>query len=194
MGRKKKFEKDLALDKAMRLFWEKGYDNTSLQELLEAMEILNGSFYNTFESKENLFKLAVGRYGQLAQDRMAFLRQSESFKGGIKAFFKHFYKLQKNDVLPRGCLVSKSIRGTASNEDLTQWLEESLSATLKAFKDQIEKSKSTGEIKSSVNSKDLAYLIFSHLQGQIKLADLGFPLQSLERQTDIFIDSVLQTS
>jgi AcrR family transcriptional regulator len=62
MPRQRGFEPDEVLDKAMRLFWRQGYNNTSVQELEEAMGINRFSIYATFESKHDLFLATLERY------------------------------------------------------------------------------------------------------------------------------------
>ncbi|MEQ1504430.1 MAG: helix-turn-helix domain-containing protein [Myxococcota bacterium] len=62
MARPKAFEVDQALDQAMRTFWRRGYRGTSVRDLCEAMAIGSGSFYATFGSKGELFRLALSRY------------------------------------------------------------------------------------------------------------------------------------
>jgi AcrR family transcriptional regulator len=63
-GRPREFEEDDALDRAMRLFWRKGYEGASLAELTEAMGINPPTLYRTFGNKEKLFWKALERYGE----------------------------------------------------------------------------------------------------------------------------------
>ncbi len=62
MGRPRSFEHDVAVDRAMDLFWRKGYRNTTPQDLVEALGIGKGSLYNAFGSKRELFTMALDRY------------------------------------------------------------------------------------------------------------------------------------
>ncbi|OKH17284.1 TetR/AcrR family transcriptional regulator [[Limnothrix rosea] IAM M-220] len=61
-GRKLTFKREVVLDKAMALFWEKGYPATGLTELLECMGIKRQSLYNTFGNKHGLFLEAIAHY------------------------------------------------------------------------------------------------------------------------------------
>ena len=61
-GRPRAFDPDKALDAAMRLFWEHGYEATSLAMLREAMGLTPPQIYNAFTDKETLFRLALARY------------------------------------------------------------------------------------------------------------------------------------
>ena len=70
MGRPRAFDKDEALDRAMTVFWTKGYEGASLSELTKAMGINAPSLYAAFGNKEGLLRAALDRYGQL---RAAFM-------------------------------------------------------------------------------------------------------------------------
>ena len=63
-GRPRTFDAENALDKAMKVFWEKGYEGSSLPELTEAMGMNRPSMYAVFGNKENLFRMALDRYAQ----------------------------------------------------------------------------------------------------------------------------------
>ena len=95
MGRARKFNNDEALSKAMHLFWEKGYENTSLKELLETMGILNGSFYNSYGNKRQLFIDAMKFYeNDFSEKRtMLFKNPKMDFKKKSRGFFVFYYYL-----------------------------------------------------------------------------------------------------
>ena len=65
MARPKEFDQDKALDKAMTLFWQKGYEATSIQDLVDHLGIGRRSLYDTFKSKHDLFIAALDRYQAL---------------------------------------------------------------------------------------------------------------------------------
>ncbi len=64
MGRPRGFDKEAALDAALRVFWEKSYEGATLAELTEAMGINRSSMYAAFGDKEALFRLVMARYGE----------------------------------------------------------------------------------------------------------------------------------
>ena len=79
----KNFDIDLALDKAMGIFWSRGYEATSMQDLVECMGINRGSLYDTFASKRHLFIAALHRYDETC--RRASLRQLERDAAPVQA-------------------------------------------------------------------------------------------------------------
>ena len=62
MARPKQFDRDEALERAMAVFWRRGYEGTSVRDLVEHMGINRGSLYDTFGDKRTLFLAAVDRY------------------------------------------------------------------------------------------------------------------------------------
>ena len=64
MARPKEYDIDIVLDKALKVFWAKGYKNTSLADLMDATGLQKGSLYSAFKSKEDLFLKSLEKYGQ----------------------------------------------------------------------------------------------------------------------------------
>ena len=62
MARTKAFDHDFVVDKAIQVFWSKGYEATSIQDLVDAMGINRGSIYDTFGDKSGLFQTTITRY------------------------------------------------------------------------------------------------------------------------------------
>src|SRR5689334_23736007 len=70
-GRPRGFDTDVALDRAVQVFWEHGYEGTSLTDLTTAMGINRPSLYAAYGNKDDLFRLAVARYAEID---MAYVR------------------------------------------------------------------------------------------------------------------------
>src|SRR5687767_573726 len=64
MARTREFDIDEALEGAMNVFWTKGYEGASLQDLLDAMNIARGSLYKAFQDKRSIYLAALDRYDQ----------------------------------------------------------------------------------------------------------------------------------
>lgn len=69
MARPREFDTDEALERAMNVFWTKGYEGASLQDLLDAMEIARGSLYKAFQDKRSVYLAALDRYDRVEIQR-----------------------------------------------------------------------------------------------------------------------------
>lgn len=82
MARPREFDEDEALDAAMRLFWAKGYDGASVEDLLGAMRLGRGSLYKAFGSKRALYLSALARYeAQVVDGAVQLLRAQDGRDG-----------------------------------------------------------------------------------------------------------------
>jgi AcrR family transcriptional regulator len=106
-GRPKSFDRLVALNQAMKLFWERGYIGTSFDDLIGAMGISPSSFYNTFGSKERLYQEAAEAYA--AQSREWFAAELEADTDTKTAFrrmlIKGAHEITRDDQ-PAGCMIS----------------------------------------------------------------------------------------
>jgi AcrR family transcriptional regulator len=106
-GRPKSFDRAVALQQAMKLFWERGYEGASLDDLTAAMGISPSSFYNSFGSKERLYQEATEAYMACASKWFAGELQADTdaktaFRRLLIAAAREF---TQND-LPTGCMIS----------------------------------------------------------------------------------------
>lgn len=106
MSRNTEFDKEEVVGKAMEVFWNKGYENTSMRDLVEATGLLKGSIYNTFQSKENLFLLCLEKYG--AHSRSFHFKEGENPKTYLKKFFKRLVDEGVDKDFTKGCLIMNS--------------------------------------------------------------------------------------
>jgi len=109
MGRVKTFSNELVVEKAMRLFWEKGYESTSLSDLTEHLGIGKSSFYSTFRSKEELFNQCIERYTAL---NIPFLDNALDtkvhYRLGLRNLLCNYVEELMNDDNRKGCFMANS--------------------------------------------------------------------------------------
>ena len=109
MARAKEFDREAVLDRAMELFWSQGYEATSLQALLEHMQIGRQSLYDTFGDKRQLFLEALDRYGKVHIDKMLDrLNETNASLESIREYFADFVRFYSSPRTRRGCLVANS--------------------------------------------------------------------------------------
>jgi TetR/AcrR family transcriptional repressor of nem operon len=136
MSRTIDFDKDEILSKAMNVFWNKGYESTSMKDLMDATGLLKGSIYNTFDSKENLFVLCLEKYGR--QSKSMHYRQGDPNEY-LKNFFQRLVKQGVNKDFKKGCLIMNSCMEFAQdNSNLGKKAKLLFSATENNFKNVLE--------------------------------------------------------
>lgn len=116
-GRPKSFDPDSALDAAVLVFWEKGYDGTSLADLTSAMRINRPSLYATYGNKRDLFIQAIDRYAA-THGRRAFsaLQLEPDNRVAVQRFFEASIDCALADETPRGCLINTVATDAAGND------------------------------------------------------------------------------
>lgn len=105
-GRPRAFDRDLALRRAMRVFWEKGYAGASLADLKEAMGINGPSLYAAFGCKEALFEEAVDLYADLEGTQLwAHFGEAPTAREGMAALLRASAETYTDPARPHGCMV-----------------------------------------------------------------------------------------
>ena len=105
MSRTIDFDIDQVVQKAMNTFWEKGFESTSMKDLVDATGLLKGSIYNTFGSKEEFFLRCLREYGLKSR---SFFYKGEDPIVYLKAFFKRLIDDGKQKSFTKGCLIMNS--------------------------------------------------------------------------------------
>lgn len=116
MSRKKEFVPEKALDQAIEVFWRKGYEATTVQDLCQHMNIRPGSLYDTFGDKRRLFMAALNRYIAL-NNLFPDMGSVVSGKAAIQGIFEALVDISVADKECRGCLVVNAIVELAATDE-----------------------------------------------------------------------------
>lgn len=120
IGRPRKLNPDEIVNIAIDVFWKKGYEQTSVADLLKAMNLHKGSLYQTFGDKKTLFKAALNAYYDDLYTRHKNLIKSESDSlVGLKKSFKELlsYSCTVGDYSNKGCMAVNTIVETAPHDE-----------------------------------------------------------------------------
>lgn len=123
MARKKQYNEEEVIEKAMGLFWRNGYEATSVRMLEKEMGINQFSIYASFKNKQGVFLESIKFYKKqinLIKDK---LRQSNNGIVGIKQYFYDFLEFSKEGALRKGCLVTNSVNEIKEDADAVVMLE-----------------------------------------------------------------------
>jgi TetR/AcrR family transcriptional repressor of nem operon len=192
MTRGLEFDYDQAIDKATRVFWRKGYSGASLRDLLKAIGIGEGSFYNTLKSKKQLYLECLKHYNETVVRRRAeALFSPSSVKEGVRGLFKTVLDDLDDPRTPRVCLVAGSVSSDVLAErDLQKFIQTGMAAFVGAFSDRLKSAKDAGELPPQFEVEVVANIIATYLQGLYRTALLSYDRSQLERQIDHFFTSL----
>jgi TetR/AcrR family transcriptional repressor of nem operon len=118
MARKKQYNEDEVVEKAMRLFWKNGYETTSMQMLEKEMGINKFSIYASFGNKHGLFLESIKCYKEITKSLFDNLRKNKNGIDGIKQFFYDSVAINQQKGNHKGCLVTNTYNEFAENDDL----------------------------------------------------------------------------
>ncbi len=172
-GRPRAFDEAAVVERAMDLFWLKGYEATGLTELLEHMGISRQSLYDTFGNKRGLFLHVIEHYRQTQLSKaLALLERDGSGIDNVKAVVQFFEKLAL-DKRCRGCLVANTLvelggkdeEVSAILRDILELLQSSLQSTLEEAqrKGELAKSKSPAKIAHALTNATIGLAVTGKL-------------------------------
>ncbi|HEY0209347.1 TetR/AcrR family transcriptional regulator [Acerihabitans sp.] len=184
-GRPRQFDRDEAVRQAMHLFWQYGYESTSLAQLKAAMGrgITAPSFYAAFGSKEALFGEAVSRY------LTTHARVTDSLwdstlppREAIERALMRSARMQCEPDHPQGCMVALGVMSASSPEyrHVLKPLTDSRRRTREGLRHCVEKGISSGELREEAGTRALAVIFDSFLLGISTLSRDGVPLADIE--------------
>lgn len=168
MARHKAFDTEIAVDQAMQLFWQHGYERTSLNDLLDHLGIGRASFYNAFGDKHNLFMAALKHYQSLTHDATIIdtLRESESGLMGIHHVFEQIVDNLSSDTAQRGCLlVNTAVEVAPNDEEVAAFIAENARRAEDAFYDALRRAQESHEIRADIDPRAVARFLLAAIRG-----------------------------
>lgn len=162
MPKTETFNRQQILEKVVRLFHEKGYNATSMQDLVDVTGLNRSSLYNSFGSKNELFQLSLLTYKQRATDYVQKVLVSSNEP--IEVIRKIFYT--SPDDRKNGCFLGNCTTELANqDEQIKNYLKHNLDSMSRLFEELIEKGQSKGSINKNKTAKEYASYLFTALQG-----------------------------
>lgn len=169
MARSKAFVPDDALEAALQLFWTKGYEQTSMQDLVDTMGINRGSLYTTFGGKQQLFHRAVDRYLDsytLRGIRAAMAAGDYSPAEQLRLLFARMAEEGAGLNRRRGCLLTNTITELGHrNPEITKQVVEGIEKVEEILTELVRTGQEKGEFTSTEDARTLARFLTNTIQG-----------------------------
>jgi len=162
--RTKEFDEEAVLLKGMRLFWEQGYEKTSMQELVSHMGIHKGSMYDTFGDKKSLYIKALKRYSDNLEQSYKTRLAGLSAKEAIRMLFKR--AIQPSEEFPVGCFIVNTAVELAKNDsEARDCVHQFWDYTEQLIRDLIIEGQQMGEIPNTLHAEGLSQYFNNALIG-----------------------------
>ena len=165
MARPIEYNLDKVLLDAMNLFWEKGYEATSIKDIVEVTGLKPGSLYNLYGNKEGIFDAVVLNYSEILRSQVkTILEKSDSSLESIKNFLHDIVVATILNEKTNGCLLAKTLLVLSSKDKkLQQEITDVFQEVELLLEKTIEKAIANGETK--VDPKYFAKFIITNLYG-----------------------------
>ena len=175
MSRPKEFSPDDAIEKAMQVFWHKGYEATSMEDLLSAMDLNRGSLYDTFGDKRQLFLKVVDRYCiTFVGPKFSLLNPPGQAIPALHRFIHGMIEGALADPQRRGCLIANTVMELAPHEkEIAGTLRQALKMAEDTFFKVLVRAKLQGELKHDKDPRALAGFLTTMMQGTIVMIKAG---------------------
>jgi TetR/AcrR family transcriptional regulator, transcriptional repressor for nem operon len=168
MPRNKAFQEEDVLERAMQVFWKKGYNATSMEDLVTGMGINRASLYDTFGDKKQLFLKILAFYQNQSnrniQAVMALKKPSP--KAQLIAFAEFLMDESLESQEPRGCLLANATSEMALlDADICQFVTNNVYLFEKTFENLIQEGQALGEFKANISPQYAATFLSNFLYG-----------------------------
>ena len=175
MARTKEFNEDQALDKAIEIFWHKGYNGTSAQDLVTHLGLSRSSLYDTFGDKQKLFVKALNKYQNDNYVKVQeMLDTSANIKETLTVIFKLAVVESLEDRITKGCfMVNSAVELAMHDNEIAKIVSGNQKTMEDVFYTAVKKGQEAGQISTQNDARMLARFIFNTYSGIRVLARAG---------------------
>lgn len=186
MAREREFDPTQALDRAVTLFWERGYSETSMEDLVDTTGVSRYGIYGTFGNKRELFIAALRRYAHvMAVDTRPGLFLPDAGLADLKGFFRAMLERAIGPEAQRGCMIcNTAIEIAPHDETIAAAVRGLFDELTSVFTTALENAKAAGDVGEKLDTKATAEVLVGMLQGAAVFARTGTSKARLKRYGD----------
>ncbi len=181
MGRRREFDEAKVLDAALCVFWRKGYEGTSYADLTEAAGVERPALYSAYGNKEQLFRLAIARYGERYLEHFPEALERPTSREVVAHLL--FATADLNTRFPDrpGCfMINGVLAGSDDAEPVRQALIEARAMAEVQLRERFERAKAEGDLPETSDPEALAAFVMAIAHGMAVQAKAGFSRKKLE--------------
>lgn len=188
MPRAPRFDRQVSLDKAVELFWSRGYHASSMKHIEQALDMRPGSLYATFGNKSGLFAEALDTYaGRMGNELRQIMERSNGIVDGLKNYLLSFAQpCQQDRPAPtQACMLVKTLLEVNQEDEALQAKVNAMLAAIEAgLSATLEQAKAAGELRPDVDCPRLARLLQAQIMGLRTFAERKLPQPQIEALAD----------
>ncbi|MBO6773058.1 MULTISPECIES: TetR/AcrR family transcriptional regulator [Thalassospira] len=190
MARPRGFDEESVLDNAMNIFWSKGFESTSVQDLVEETGLNRASMYASFGDKKALFLRVLDHYSQkISSERFANLREIEDGREAIEKTFRDTAKTGCAEGKHKGCLIVNSGMELAPHDPETAAIaHQAFRRVEDMFAAALSRGIKHGTISKDKNIRALARFLAGSIQGVQLMSRRGADRETLEDYTNTILE------
>ena len=188
MARPQEFNTDEVLHQAMDVFWRKGYEATSMTDLLEAMGLSKSSLYAAFGGKRELFVAAFDAYREERRREMRQILERSPARQAIERFFRKIVTDAGNGDSSRGCMsINQAVETAPRDPEVRTRVIQDFALIEDTLTRTIERGQAEGSVKSADDARNLARLLVLAFPGLQVLARAGGDLARLDETLNLLL-------
>ncbi|MEP4378368.1 MAG: TetR/AcrR family transcriptional regulator [Alphaproteobacteria bacterium] len=195
-GRPRSFDREAGLDSAIQVFWAKGYEATSIDDLTQRMGIKPPSLYAAFGNKHDLFMQSLDRYAETIghTPTNAFLDETD-LRRAIKALFDKTIQCATMPRKPRGCLlVSVATQMAETDPEVQAWMSRAYAARVSLVAERVAAEQKTGRISKTPDAASFAKMVVSITHGLVARARVGSSRKEISDLAENYVDLLVPPS
>jgi len=181
MARPQEFDTNDALGKALQVFWDKGYEGTTLADLTQATGLSKSSLYGTFGDKRNLFLAAYDSYRAARAQEMKITLQQENARDAIAMFFSKIIDGASSASVSKGCMsTNQAVELAPHDAVIRERVESDFKLIETAFTNAIKRGQEQGSIRSKQDAHLLAQMLVIAFPGLQVMVRAGASADGLD--------------
>ncbi|WP_028936311.1 TetR/AcrR family transcriptional regulator [Pseudonocardia spinosispora] len=190
-GRVREFDVELALDRALDVFWRHGYEGTSIVDLTQAMGISAPSLYAAFGNKRKLFERAADRYTELLRRETDHALDCPSLRESVRQLLTSLATANTSDTWPAGCFnIQAAMTCGDSDRDVVDLLSPRRLAVYELLVPRFERAAADGELPDGAAVATLARFVATVASGIAVQAASGVPREDLQRMVEVAVCAI----
>ncbi|MEU0016092.1 TetR/AcrR family transcriptional regulator [Streptomyces sp. WAC04189] len=193
-GRPREFDKEQTLERALKLFWSRGYGATSIQDLVDALSVERGSLYGTFGDKRRFYLEAVRLYWEVYERRLIATLDTSPLLPALREILTHPARLDEfiSDVgVPQGCLVGNTTAELVPQDaEATEIVARSYSRFTEIVTAALERAQAAGEVTDKARPEAQASMLLYLVQGLSLVSRAGLDRTAALAAIDTAVDGL----